>query len=148
MNYLEKTIKAVIEKKEETKEINIKKLKNFYSEASGLLNVKFKEDFESKIVFVLKYDSIIISFIIEKDSNYLVGHFNFHNNYFNIEYELEEKDEKEIEIVIKDWKEKFPSLNIDHVIEDLDKIITVDTSELDVNSLNGIFFPQKKSPKK
>ena len=52
MNYLEKTIKAVIEKKEETKEINIKKLKNFYSEASGLLNVKFKEDFESKIVFV------------------------------------------------------------------------------------------------
>ena len=68
--------------------------------------------------------------------------------YFNIEYELEEKDEKEIEIVIKDWKEKFPSLNIDHVIEDLDKIITVDTSELDVNSLNGIFFPKKKISKK
>ena len=149
MNYIEKRekrIKAVINEKEIT-ETNIKKLKNFYSEASnGLLNSEFKEDFDSKTVFELKYDLIVLSFLIKKEDNQFVGYLNFYDfKYdFNVKYKLEEKNEKEIEMVAKEWKEKFPTINVNHVIEDLDKLVTIDTSELKINSFYGVFNTEEE----
>lgn len=148
MNYLEKAIKAVIEKEEDLRKTNISKLKNFYFESDKLANIEVGENFTTKMIFTLKYNSIIISYLVENLSNHLVGYLNFYDSHikhdFHVKYEVKDKEEKEIERVIKEWKEKFPRLNIDHVIADLDKLVTVDTSELNVNSFHGIFHTREE----
>lgn len=149
MNYLKKSIKTVIKNEEDLRKTNISKLKNFYFETDKLLlNTEVGENFTTKIIFTLKYNSIIISYLVENLSNHLVGYLNFYDSHikhdFHIKYEVKDKEEKEIERIIKEWKEKFPRLNIDHVIADLDKLVTVDTSELNVNSFHGIFHTEEE----
>lgn len=153
MNYFKNAISNIIKDERETKETNIKRLKNFYFETSKeLINTEIEEEFNSKTVFILKYNTIIISCLIENVDkllkNHLTGYLNFYDSHirrdFHIKYKIERKNEEEIEIVIKEWKEKFPRLNIDHVIEDLDKLVTVDTSELNVNSFHGIFHTREE----
>lgn len=153
MNYFKNVISNIAKEEREIKETNIKRLKNFYFETSKeLINTEIEEEFNSKTVFILKYNTIIISCLIEnvdkQFKNHLTGYLNFYDSYirrdFHIKYKIERKNEEEIETVIKEWKEKFPSLNIDHVIEDLDKLVTVDTSELNVNSFHGIFHTKEE----
>lgn len=147
MNYLKKAIKTVIKNEEDLRKTNISKLKNFYFESDKLAK-EVGENFTTKIIFTLKYNSIIISYLVENLSNHLVVYLNFYDSHikhdFHVKYEVKDKEEKEIERIIKEWKEKFPRLNIDHVIADLDKLVTVDISELKINSFYGIFHTEEE----